>query len=85
MWELHKRLRTRRILELVQVEPTEKAAISAAFAEPSDGLEPLTPSLPWRIRAVGRDGGTALATAIFLQLSRFVCLAHLPSKSPESP
>ena len=31
-------------LELVQVEPTERAAISAAFPEPFDGLEPSTPS-----------------------------------------
>jgi hypothetical protein len=25
----------------------EKAAVCGAFAEPSDGLEPSTPSLPW--------------------------------------
>jgi hypothetical protein len=42
----HKRLHTHRTLEAVQVQPTEKAAISAAFAEPSDGLEPSTPFLP---------------------------------------
>ena len=42
----HKRLHTHRTLEAVQVQPTEKAAISAAFVEPSDGLEPSTPSLP---------------------------------------
>jgi hypothetical protein len=35
------------ILELVQTDPKEKAPISGAFAEPSDGLEPSTPSLPW--------------------------------------
>jgi hypothetical protein len=44
----HKRLHTYRTLEYVQVPSTEKGAISAAFAEPSDGLEPSTPSLPWR-------------------------------------
>ena len=47
-WELHKRLHTYRILELVQVERKKKAAICTDFAEPSDGLEPSTPSLPWR-------------------------------------
>jgi hypothetical protein len=31
-----------------------------------------------------RDGGTALTTVFSQQLSRFVCLTHLPSKSPES-
>jgi hypothetical protein len=41
-----------RTLELVQVQPTEKAAISAAFAEPSDGLEPSTPLLT--IEVIGR-------------------------------
>ena len=30
---------------------TEKRAICAALAEPSSGLEPETPSLPWRIQA----------------------------------
>jgi hypothetical protein len=29
-----------------------------------------------------RDGGTALATAGFLQLSRFVCLAHPSLEEP---
>jgi hypothetical protein len=33
----------------MQVDPREKAPISGAFAEPSDGLEPSTPSLPWNI------------------------------------
>jgi hypothetical protein len=46
------------------------------FAEPSDGLEPSTPSLPWRIHAAGGGLRTALATAFFLQLPRFVCKTH---------
>jgi hypothetical protein len=41
------RARTRSRIMAVQVGSTEKAAICAAFAEPSDGLEPSTPSLPW--------------------------------------
>jgi hypothetical protein len=44
----HKRLHTHRTLEFVQVALTKKAAICAAFPKPSDGLEPSTPSLPWR-------------------------------------
>jgi hypothetical protein len=45
-WELHKRLHTYRILERVQVAWKEKAPRCSAFAKPSDGLEPSTPSLP---------------------------------------
>ena len=30
---------------------TTKMPICRAFSKPSDGLEPSTPSLPWRIRA----------------------------------
>jgi hypothetical protein len=37
---------THRKLEPVQVPSTERAAICAAFSEPSGGLEPPTPSLP---------------------------------------
>jgi pimeloyl-ACP methyl ester carboxylesterase len=33
---------------LIAATQRPEAAISAAFAEPSDGLEPSTPSLPWR-------------------------------------
>jgi catechol 2,3-dioxygenase-like lactoylglutathione lyase family enzyme len=35
-----------RTLEIVQVPAKEKAPVCGAFAEPSDGLEPSTPSLP---------------------------------------
>jgi hypothetical protein len=34
-------------LSTLQVEPGEKPSIYRDFAEPSDGLEPSTPSLPW--------------------------------------
>jgi hypothetical protein len=56
-----------RILQLVQVASTEKAPIYGAFAEPSDGLEPSTPSLPWHSR-----GNRSQPTATLLAyLSRF--------------
>ena len=41
-----KRLHTHRTYDEEQIVLTEKAPISGAFAEPSDGLEPSTPSLP---------------------------------------
>jgi hypothetical protein len=44
----HKRLHTYRTFALEQVELNRKAPTCGAFAEPSDGLEPSTPSLPWR-------------------------------------
>jgi hypothetical protein len=47
-WDLHKVLHTHIKLEDVQVHPEKKAPLCGAFAEPSDGLEPSTPSLPWR-------------------------------------
>jgi len=46
---LHKGLHTYRTLVIIQVGPKEKAPFSGAFAEPSDGLEPSTPSLPWNV------------------------------------
>jgi hypothetical protein len=44
--KLHERLHTRRTFDDEQVRLNEKAPISGAFAEPSSGLEPETPSLP---------------------------------------
>jgi len=43
--KLHKWLHTLHRLGSVQVNPKLKALIYGAFAEPSDGLEPSTPSL----------------------------------------
>src|SRR5262249_16902166 len=43
-----KRLHTYRILELVQGGWKEKVSTCSVFVKPSDGLEPSTPSLPWR-------------------------------------
>ena len=39
--------------------------------EPSDGLEPSTPSLPWRFRSVTRVHARSLATHILLQIGPF--------------
>jgi hypothetical protein len=36
--------------------------------KPSDGLEPSTPSLPWRFRGVTRVHGRSLATHFLLQI-----------------
>jgi hypothetical protein len=41
-----KGLHTYRTLAIVQVAAKQKAPLCGAFAEPSDGLEPSTPSLP---------------------------------------
>jgi hypothetical protein len=41
----HKGLHTHRILEILQVR-TEEARFCGALPEPSDGLEPSSPSLP---------------------------------------
>ena len=38
----------RRTCDHAQVDLSKKAPLCGAFAEPSDGLEPSTPSLPWR-------------------------------------
>jgi hypothetical protein len=46
--ELHKRLHIHRTFDDEQVVLNEKAPTCGAFAEPSDGLEPSTPSLARR-------------------------------------
>jgi len=43
--KLHKRLHSHRRFDFVQVGLNEKAPMCGGFAEPSDGLEPSTPSL----------------------------------------
>jgi hypothetical protein len=44
-----KALHARRKFTFVQLKLNGKAAICGAFAEPSSGLEPETPSLPWNV------------------------------------
>jgi len=55
--KLHKRLHTHRTLGEEQVDLNTKAPTCGAFAEPSNGLEPLTPSLPSKLS--GKTGGNA--------------------------
>ena len=54
-----------------QVNLNEEAPLRRDFAEPSNGLEPLTPSLPWRFRSVTRVHARSLATHILLQIAPF--------------
>jgi hypothetical protein len=60
--KLHIKLHTYRTFALEQVDLNAKVPICGAFAEPSDGLEPSTPSLPFS-SGKGRKGkrGTARA------------------------
>ena len=44
------RLHTHCVLRIGQLEPKEEAPLCGGFAEPSDGLEPSTPSLPERVQ-----------------------------------
>jgi hypothetical protein len=41
------------------------------MSEPSDGLEPSTPSLPWRFRGVTRVHARSLKTHLLLQIGPF--------------
>ena len=50
-------------------QATEEVALQGF--KPSDGLEPLTPSLPWRIRGVTRVHARPLATQFLLQIGLF--------------
>jgi hypothetical protein len=79
-WELHKRLHTHRILELVQAERKRKAAICTAFVEPSDGLEPSTPSLPWRFPGGTYVHGRALASKFLLQIDLSGCVLSVRAR-----
>jgi hypothetical protein len=64
----HKRLHTHRTLWMLQTEAKEEVRICGTFAKPSDGLEPSTPSLPWRFRGVTRVHARSLATQFLLQI-----------------
>jgi hypothetical protein len=55
-------------LALEQADLKKKAPICGAFAEPSDGLEPSTSSLPWRFRGVTRVHARPSATQFLLQI-----------------
>jgi hypothetical protein len=48
---------------------SKKKAICWPFVKPSDGLEPSTPSLPWRFWGVTRVHARSLATHFLLQIA----------------
>jgi hypothetical protein len=48
-WVPGSRSDTHRKFDAEQTDPNVKAPTCGALAEPSDGLEPSTPSLPWRV------------------------------------
>src|SRR5688500_5704040 len=52
----------------MQNERRRKALVCRAFAEPSDGLEPSTPSLPWRFPGVTRVHARSLPAQFLLQI-----------------
>jgi len=52
----------------VQVLAKQKAPICGTFAEPSSGLEPETPSLPWKFESVTRVHARSFATQFLLQI-----------------
>jgi len=62
--ERHNVLHTHRVCDQPQVDLGAKGRISGDFGEPSDGLEPSTPSLPWR-------EGVALPALFFVDLCVF--------------
>jgi hypothetical protein len=55
-------------LKNLQAAAKKRAPICGGFAEPSDGLEPSTPSLPWRFRGGNRGHDRASAATFFLQI-----------------
>jgi hypothetical protein len=68
IWELHKELHSRIKLNDVQVRSKAKVPVCGDFAEPSDGLEPSTPSLPSKVCLL-RGVATGCRSAL---LSRFL-------------
>jgi hypothetical protein len=49
----------------------QKRPFAGLLCKPSDGLEPSTPSLPWRFRSVTRVHARSLATHFPLQIGPF--------------
>ena len=62
--------KTRKCPGVTPVCEPSKAALrfAGSFAKPSSGLEPLTPSLPWRFWGVTRVHARSLATHFLLQI-----------------
>jgi hypothetical protein len=79
-WKVQKRLHTHRAFDDEQDGLNQKAPTCGAFAEPSSGLEPETPSLPWFWLATafwavfGDNPLRRLAPAFFHELSTPRCI-----------
>jgi hypothetical protein len=50
------------------IQATLHANMQGFYVKPSDGLEPSTPSLPWRFRGVTRVHGRSCVTRLLLQI-----------------
>src|ERR1039458_65385 len=62
--------------------PRREPVGNSAFRKPSVGLEPTTPSLPWKVR-VGTDGHARARTGKFcLQSTTFALPVHARTWSP---
>jgi hypothetical protein len=68
----------------VQRTDNNKVPICRHFSKLSDGLEPSTPSLPWRFRGVTRVHARSLATQFLLQIGPFggLEMRREPSRVP---
>ena len=55
-----------------------KGPFAGLFRKPSDGLEPSTPSLPWRVRGGTGVHGRARAITFLLQIGRFEACRSCP-------
>ena len=78
-----------RTLEIVQVLAKQKRRFAALLQKPSDGLEPSTPSLPWRLGPTAADRPRAARRLVFPASTRF-SLPGLPLpwrslSDPENP
>ena len=56
----------------------QKFALAGASRKPSDGLEPSTPSSPWRLRLRRRVGRSALSASFTLLPCRSLAASSLP-------
>jgi hypothetical protein len=55
-------------VRVFNAQATTKCRFAGTLCKPSGGLEPPTPSLPWRFRGVTRVHARSLATQFFLQI-----------------
>ena len=55
-------------VRVFDTQTTTKCRFAGTLAKPSDGLEPSTPSLPWKFGSVTRVQTRSLATQSFLQI-----------------